>query len=92
MRKGDQWVNVCEVVVDQNLDCVQVAYRLGRQLRRRRQSSQTIGGIVGGRASGRIKAAAALELLSLDGFGMSVRRTSTTTGTVEGARDLKSRT
>jgi hypothetical protein len=82
-------VDVGEIVVEQNLDRVQVAYGLGGQVSGCGKCSQAVGGIVGRRASSGIKAAT-VELLSLDGFGMSVGRASTTTGTIKSARSLES--
>ena len=81
-------MDIREVVVEQNLDRRQVAYRFGRQMGRCRQGSQTVGSIVGGGTSGGIKAAA-FELLSLDGFRVPVGRSPPATWTIECARDIE---
>lgn len=54
----------------------------------RREGRQTVGSIMGGGAPCEVEAAT-IELLSLDGFGMSVGRTTATARTLKGTWDIK---
>ncbi len=81
-------MNVYEIVIQESLQGGQVAYGLGRKRCWRRERCQTVGGIVCWGASGTF-IASSFKFLSLDGFCMPVGRSATTTGAVEGARDVE---